>query len=270
MIQEAHKRNLSFHAWLNPFRLENETKLTKELFIKTLSKDNFAAKNPDCLLSVPNSNGTNVMMLDPGNPKVLLHLLDTIRELIENYNMDAIHFDDYFYPYTPMKYADLKTFRQEKRYISSMEEWRRENVNRCVRFIYRLIQLNNRRQGKKILFGISPFGIWANQSKIAEGSLTSGSQSYFDQYADTRKWITEGWIDYIVPQLYWAFGNERAPYAALADWWAKQVQGTKVRLYIGHGMYQEGSGGHWKNPDEIANQLKYNSACPNISGSFFF
>ena len=116
---------------------------------------------------------------------------------------------------------------------------------------------------------MSPFGIWANRSSLRAGSLTGGLQSYFTQHADTLLWVKYGYIDYIVPQLYWEFGHDTAAYAALADWWSAAVRGTNVKLFIGHAVNRLGSTGKWRAP-ELANQLRYNSGKKEISGSVFF
>ena len=290
MISEAHRQGMEFHAWFNPYRVHNGVNMSKERYLATLDRNNFAAKNPDCVLSLPQQNGTNMLLLDPGNPKVKLFLCNTIREVVEKYHVDAIHLDDYFYPYSGIGSADTASFlKYGAKNYRSIDEWRRNNVNALIRNLHVLIRQNNQKQKKSIRFGISPFGIWANSpdpnsrkkkndkagmppvKSHLYGSLSSGSQSYFDQYADSRRWIREGWIDYIVPQLYWSFDHEKAPYAALADWWADQVRGTKVELYIGHSVYKLGSSEKaWQYPSELANQLKYNMMLPEIKGSFFF
>ena len=287
MISEAHRNGIEFHAWFNPYRVHNGTGMSKNNYLKTLSAENFAARNPDCVLALPQSNGKNLLLLDPGHPKVKLFLCDTIREVVENYSVDAIHLDDYFYPYSGIGSADMATYRKYgAENFSSIEQWRRNNIDSLIWSLHRLIQANNHKQQKNVRFGVSPFGIWANSPSPLPhqkpdgkksvkshpyGSLTGGTQSYFDQYADSRRWIREGWIDYIVPQLYWSFNHETAPYAALADWWAKQVRGTTVDLYIGHGVYKLGTlEKAWQNASELGNQLKYNMLLPEIKGSFFF
>ncbi len=288
MISETHRFGMEFHAWFNPYRINNGTKLTKQQYLASLSPENFAVKNPECVLTVPQKDGKRLLMLDPGHPKVKMFLCDTIREVLENYQIDAVHLDDYFYPYSGIGDADLATYRRYGKSFSSIDDWRRNNVNSQIQIIHSLVRLYSQKKKTQIRFGISPFGIWANRplpnskgknqkssstqavQSHPSGSLTSGMQSYYAIYADSRKWIKEGWVDYIVPQLYWAFGHETAPYAALADWWADQVKGTSVDLYIGHSIYKEGTDGHWQNPGELASQLKYNMLHPEIRGSFFF
>lgn len=267
MIAETHRHGLQFHAWLNPYRIAGITNLPKWQYLKTLSPQNFARKNPDTVLAVQTAKGTT-LLLDPGLPLVRQHLLATIREIILKYSPDSIHFDDYFYPYDYHGNADAPTYRKQNRDPRiSIEEWRRQNVNRLVKEVSALIRTNNRIQRKNIAFGISPFGIWRNRSSSVLGSPTLGNESYSSNYSDTRAWIRNRWIDYVVPQLYWKFSHPKAPYAGLADWWADTVHGTGVKLYIGHGAHL-----HFavNDPLELKNQLLFNSRRAEISGSVFY
>ena len=193
----------------------------------------------------------------------------TIRELVRNYRIDAIHFDDYFYPYYDIGNADAETFRHYNPNKLSLENWRRDNVDRIIYGIHKRLTEYNRVKGTHIRFGISPFGIWANAGNRREGSLTGGKESYSVNFADSRKWVKQQWIDYIAPQIYWHFGHPAAAYAALADWWGKQVSGTNVKLYIGLAPYRLGTDPQW-NSNELANQLRYNSGNRNIAGSIWF
>ena len=125
------------------------------------------------------------------------------------------------------------------------------------------------RSGRKVAFGVSPFGIWANKKSNPNGSLTGGKQSYYAQYADTRGWVRKGWVDYIIPQLYWPFSHEVAAYAALADWWSDAVKGTRVRLFIGQGLYRVGAERIWQ-PRELVDQMRYNQMLFNVDGTVIF
>ena len=180
--------------------------------------------------------------------------------------------DDYFYPYpvAGVPFPDDKSFQKyglSKGYKATQRgAWRRANVNELIRDLKRTILLTK----PWVRFGISPFGIWANRKTLPAGSLTKGSESYTLQHADTRKWVRENWIDYIVPQLYWTFGHNAAAYAALADWWAATARGTRTRLYIGHSPSRLGTSAEWSNPNEIFNQFRYNSRHPEIRGSVLF
>ncbi len=270
MIDEAHKRGLQFHAWLNPYRVINATPMRKNDYLKTLSPQNFARKRPDLVLEVKLDSGQYQLILNPGEPAVVNFLLHTVKEIVQNYDVDAIHFDDYFYPYTDIGSADAATYRKYNPNRLSLENWRRNNVDTLIFQLNMLLNTHNKLYNRNVQLGISPFGIWANKKSNPNGSLTAGSESYSRQYADTRKWVKQEWIDYIVPQIYWPFSHTAAPYAALVDWWCGQVRGTRVNLYIGMAAYQLGSSGAWKNSDELAAQMRYNCVRPEVKGTVFF
>ena len=287
MVAETRKRGLEFHAWLNPYRVTNGTPLSTAEYVKTLAENNFARLHPEYVLSVPVQGGKNLMILNPGEPAVRIYLANIVQELITNYDIDAVHFDDYFYPYCGVGESDRATYKKYSKNTSlAIEDWRRMNVDIFIRGLHLLIREHNRANVKNVRFGISPFGIWANRTPFAAtpaereklknvksqktGSLTRGSQSYFTQYADTRKWVREGWIDYIVPQLYWSFAHKKAPYAALADWWADTVKGTNTALYTGLSITRQGNLPDWQDPQELMNQLKYNTLRSEIKGAVFF
>lgn len=270
MVQEARKRGLQFHAWLNPYRVTGGTALGKTAYLNTLSPNNFARKNPSLVLCVPQKNGKNLMILDPGSPKTIQFLCDTVRELLSRYDVDGIHMDDYFYPYEGIGSLDRRTYNAYNKRKLSLDDWRRENVDTLIGTLSNIIRGHNARYRKQVQFGISPFGIWANQKSHPAGSLTKGSESYNMQHADTRKWMRNGWIDYIVPQLYWTFGHNTAAYAALADWWALNAKNSRTRLYIGHSPARLGTTQEWSDPNEIYNQFRYNSMRGEIRGSVLF
>ena len=287
MIRTTHEAGLEFHAWLNPFRISAGTAATKKEYLATLAPSNFAVKKPELVLSVPRKDGRNVLILDPGEPEVVLFLADTIREILQNYPVDGIHFDDYFYPYEPMGNADSATFKKYAEKDVSVEEWRRGNVDRLISVIGKLVRTHNSKNGTGVRFGVSPFGIWANLTPerplspkaLKEwletpssplGSPTKGYQALFDQYADTRKWVKKQWIDYIAPQLYWGFASPKSPYAALVDWWADTVQGSGVDLYIGVSVNRIGKTADSRGAGELADQLLYDMGRPEVAGEIFF
>lgn len=270
MLSEAKRNSLEFHAWLNPYRVIGKTKLSKAGYLATLDPKNFARRNPSLVLEVPLAKGERLLFLDPGNPAVVKHVVDTVREIVAKYDVDAIHFDDYFYPYSQFGDIDNNSFARFNPGKLSRADWRRRNVDTLVFEVSRLLKSHEQKTGRKVKFGISPFGIWANQKDIAAGSLTAGKSSYLAQYADTRGWVKKGYLDYIVPQLYWPFNHEVAAYAALVDWWSQQVKGTGTDLYIGIAAYQAGSSSSWSNPDELYNQLRYDRKFPEVKGEVFF
>jgi len=268
MVDEAHRRGLEFHAWFNPYRVVGNTPLGKAAYLKRLSPGNFARRNPGLVMCIPQGGKRNQLILNPGEPAVMRHIIETVREVVGKYRIDAVHFDDYFYPYEGLSNQDWNTYRRYSKGMK-LDDWRRQNVTTVIRAVRGMLNERAKVTGRRIRFGISPFGIWANRSAMPEGSLTGGLQSYFRQYADTRGWVKRGYIDYIVPQLYWEFSHETAAYAALSDWWSNTVRGTRTKLFIGHAASRLGSSRKWS-AQELPNQLRYNCGRPEISGSVLF
>ena len=271
-LDEARKRHLQFHAWLNPFRVcEADGALSKQQALAQLALDNFARKHPDWVISVPTASPKiQLLILDPGRPQVRMHVLKTIDEILTKYPVDGIHLDDYFYPYEPMGNLDSASQAVFNRSKLPVDEWRRRNIDLLVQGISERVRAAAKRQNRRIEFGISPFGIWANRKNHPDGSLTEGAESYFMQYADSRKWIKNRWVDYIAPQLYWNFGNPVAAFAGLVEWWAAQTQGTGVKLYIGIALFQGAPGRPWANSKEIPNQLEFIKSYPQVKGFVLF
>ena len=269
MVEEAHRRNLEFHAWMNPYRVHGGTPLRRNAYLRTLARGSFARRNPALVLESKLVNGRYSLFLNPGEPQVVRHIVDSVKEILARYPVDAIHFDDYFYLYTDIGNIDQETFRSRNPRRLSLAQWRRSNVDNVIYGVRQAVDASNRATGRRVAFGVSPFGIWANKSHLASGSLTGGKESYFAQYADSRGWVKKHWVDYIVPQIYWPFSHDVAAYAALTDWWSSVVAGTGVNLYIGHGVYRLGSGRSWP-ARELADQLRYNSTRPEVSGSVLF
>ena len=269
MVAEAHKRGLEFHAWLNPYRVNAGAQVGKAAYLKTLDNKSFAKRNPGLVLESKLASGRYSLFLNPGEPRVVEHIADTIAEILENYPVDAIHFDDYFYLYSDIGTIDSASFQRNNPGRLSLEDWRRGNVDKAIYTVKKTVDAYNRRSGRKVAFGVSPFGIWANKKSNPNGSLTGGKQSYYAQYADTRGWVRKGWVDYIIPQLYWPFSHEVAAYAALADWWSDAVKGTRVRLFIGQGLYQVGAERIWQ-PRELVDQMRYNQRLFNVDGTVIF
>lgn len=257
-IEEARKRNMEFHAWFNPYRVSMDTDLGK------LVPDHPARLNPDWVVSYGGR-----LLFNPGNPETTQYIIDTIMEVVEHYDIDAVHFDDYFYPYpvAGVDFPDEALYQQYGAGFATKADWRRHNVNTLIQ------QLSERIKQEKpyVQFGISPFGIWRNQSTDPEGSDTNGLQSYDAIYADTRKWVQEEWIDYIAPQIYWYFNYGPAAYEKLIDWWAEQTRERNVQLYIGHAAYRVGSDDRqWQDPEQLPNQIVYNRNFEEVDGSIFF
>lgn len=261
MVKEAHKRNLEFHAWFNPYRVANDT-----TDIDDLAPNHPAREHPDWVVAYGGQ-----LYYNPGIPEVRKFIIDSIVEAVKNYDIDAVHLDDYFYPYP----VSGKEFDDEATYqkygaaeFPDKGDWRRHNVNLFVK------ELSERIKDIKsyVKFGISPFGIWRNQSTDPAGSDTAGLQSYDAIYADSKAWVENGWLDYITPQIYWNLGYQPAAYEKLVDWWTNLAKGKPTQLYIGQAVYKIGNNpvADWSNPDEMPNQLKYNMAFDEIKGSMFF
>ena len=256
-IQQAHAAGLELHAWINPYRVTHTT--TRITDVNLLHPTNPARINPSRAIAYQGA-----LFLDPGLPENNQLVIDGIIEIIENYNVDGIHLDDYFYP--GINFPDNATFARFGA-GRSREDWRRDNVNELVKGIQQAI----RETRPEVRFGISPFAIWQNDTSDPRGSATRGNESYRTMFADTRRWVKEGWLDYINPQIYWYKGFEIADYRVLLSWWADVVRGTDVDLYIGLAAYREDFGRpNWEG--EIIRQLTLNDTLyPDvIRGNVFF
>ncbi len=242
MIEETHKRGMEFHAWMNPYRIT-----TSGTDLSQLSADNMARKHPDWVLTY-----NNAMYFNPAREEVKEYICDTVAEIVENYAVDAIHFDDYFYPSNyPLPEGEGKE--------GAVAAQRRNHVDDLIQGVYRTIKEID----ASVAFGISPMGIWKNSKSDPAGSATKGAEGYYTVYGDAKKWVEKGWVDYIVPQIYWERGNAAADYETLVKWWHNVVQGTGVDLYIGHGIYKDVVAA------EISSQLSLNEKY-DVDGSFFF
>lgn len=266
-VDEAHRLGLEFHAWFNPFRIDaNGGSFDKQSYMNSLPDSSPLKSNPDWIVQYDKYQWLNI-----GVPEVREYVISLILEVVKNYDINGIHIDDYFYPYpvSGVEFPDSDTYVKYGQGYVSIADWRRDNVNKFVK------ELNNRIKSTKsyVKFGVSPFGVWRNGISVG-GSPTTSFSSYDSLYADSRKWVLEEWVDYIVPQIYWEFENKSAPYGAVVDWWAKQVEGKKVQLYIGHAAYKNGVpeeyGGAWANPQELINQIRYGRSNSNVKGGVFF
>jgi len=259
LVDEAHSRGIEFHAWMNPYRVTS-TGGDKTALLNALDPENFARQNPS--LVIPDNDGK--LILNPGEPAVKAYIRNVITELLDLYDVDGIHFDDYFYPYAGLT-SDSATYDTYKLPDQTLGDWRRENVNDVIRGVKEDVDAYNLISGSDARFGVSPFGIWKSGGLDGSNTADYAMQSYVSQYADTKKWVEEGWLHYINPQVYWNFGGGPAPYADVVDWWAETVRGTGVDLIIGHGIYKTEY-----NVTEFYNQLKYNQKHPEIKGSVLY
>jgi uncharacterized lipoprotein YddW (UPF0748 family) len=266
MVSEAHARNLEFHAWFNPFRGTEPGPQGPGASFAKLAPTNPLLKHRDWAISYPTGK-TARLYYDPGNPAARKYVEDAILEAVQKYDIDGVHFDDFFYPYPELgqDFPDGKSFAKYGG-GQSRANWRRANIDTFMR------EMDQRIKQLKpwVKFGVSPFGIWRNSSSDPAGSPTNGLESYSAQYVDTRKWVKEGWIDYIVPQLYWQIGFSKADYAKLLPWWSKVVQGTGVQLYIGEADYRVGEPGAWSDPSQLDKQLTLDGKYPAVQGQIHF
>jgi uncharacterized lipoprotein YddW (UPF0748 family)/N-acetylmuramoyl-L-alanine amidase len=263
-ISEAHKRGLELHAWINPYRVTKRSSGEPTHDFASLHSSNPAKKNPSW--TVKHSDGN--IYLNPGLPETRQMIVNGVLEIIENYSVDGIHFDDYFYP--DKSFNDNETYKKYNPAKKNLDDWRRDNVNTLIKDVSAAIKSTGK---SNIRFGISPFGIWANKSSNPKGSDTKGLESYSSHYADSLYWIKNGLIDYIVPQIYWNIGYSIADYKKLAAWWENAVSGTNVDLYIGHAAYKAENPdpkSPWYGTAEIERQLYLNDSSKIIKGSIFF
>ena len=256
-IERSHAAGLELHAWINPYRVthtaHNRTDVTK------LAAANPARKNPSWVITYQKA-----LYFDPGLPETKKLVIDGVKEIITKYDVDGIHLDDYFYPGTD--FADDASYAKYGNGLSKAD-WRRENVNDLVKGIQKVIQETK----PSVRFGISPFAIWQNASSNKLGSDTRGAESYVTMYADTRRWVKEGWIDYICPQIYWLIGYNIADYQKVLSWWVDVCRGTGVDLYVGHAAYREAEQQTgWAG--EIVRQLALNDTqyTNEVKGDIFF
>lgn len=242
MIAETHKRGMEFHAWMNPYRIT-----TSGADLQALPENHPARLHPNWVLTY-----NNAMYYNPAMAEVKQYISDSVAEVVRNYDVDAIHFDDYFYPTNyPLNEGESRDGAQANQ--------RRQDVNEMVEMVNRAIKSIK----PEVAFGISPVGIWKNQSSDPTGSQTTGSEGYYAVYGDARTWIQKGYVDYIAPQIYWPTGLKAADYETLVSWWSNEVKGTNVKLYIGHGVYKD------EVATQITTQLDINQKY-GVDGSFYF
>lgn len=257
MIEESHKRGFEFHAWLNPYRAEFSVGKS------SIAPNHITRLYPEWFLEYGGK-----LYFDPGNVEAQDWVINVVRDIVRRYDVDAIHMDDYFYPYriAGKEFPDTASYRMYGNGMNK-EDWRRSNVDSII------VALNDVIKAEKpwVKFGISPFGVWRNQDKDPMGSPTkAGQTNYDDLYADVIMWMRNGWIDYLTPQLYWERGHKLVAYETLIDWWSKHAYGR--HMYIGHGIYRalEKNSKPWHNKAELPKQIELLRTYPTIQGSVYF
>ena len=272
MLDEAHKRGMRVHAWFNPYRVSTNIKpSTVAELNRTLSQ------NPASVFVLHRDwirTSGDRFVLDPGIPQARDWITSIIAEVVARYPVDGVQFDDYFYTESAgSTLNDNATFKQYGQGFSAKADWRRHNTQLLIEQVSRTIKQLN----PNVEFGVSPAGVWRNRSHDPAGSDTRGAATYAESYADTRRWVQQGLLDYIAPQIYWPFARDAARYDVLAKWWAEVVKTTNTRLYIGVALYKVGEPSK-NEPDwtvnggvpELKKQLDLNDSIPQIKGTILF
>jgi len=253
MIDECHRRNMELHAWINPYRAR--TKGTVEM-----ASYHPAKLYPDRFIEYEGQ-----LFFDPGQPENRKYICKVVADIVERYDVDAIHMDDYFYPYpvNGVPFNDDVTFARYGRGFADRGDWRRDNVNQLIREVQSTVR------GLKpwVKFGVSPFGIWRNKKSDPEGSETNGLQNYDQLYADVLLWVNEGWVDYNIPQVYWEIGHPAADYATLVGWWAGKASNRP--LFIGQDVVRTVKHADPENPSvhQLQAKMEMQRSLTAIGGS---
>lgn len=257
-IEEAHKRGLELHAWLNPYRVTSDPK-------EVLPIDHISHKHPERFVKF---NGQT--FFDPAYPENREYICKVVEDITKRYDVDAIHIDDYFYPYP----ANGKRFNADDMSYDkfggdmSRNDWRRHNVDLLIEQLHKTI----RHTKPWVRFGVSPFGIWRNKSSDPRGSASNGLQNYDDLYADVLLWADKGWVDYLAPQLYWSLDLKVAPSRTLAKWWNDAIKNPAVKLYIGQDTKRTMDSADPKahRPNELYTKIKLSRDLPNVDGNVWW
>ena len=258
---ECRKRGLDLHVWINPYRAVSDVTNNQT------APNHITNTHPEWFLTYGKTK-----YFDPALPETRNFVATVVSDIVRRYDIDAVHMDDYFYPYriTGVEFPDDQSFKTYSRGYTDTQrdDWRRNNVDLIIKQMHDSIKAIK----PWVELGISPFGVWRNIAKDPKGSKTkAGQTNYDDLFADVLKWQQEKWIDYVTPQIYWERGKTVADYTILANWWSKNTFGAQ--LYIGQAPYRidpKAKDKSWQTADEIIGQIKLNRKNSNISGSMFF
>ncbi len=255
MINETHKRGMEFHAWLNPYRA------VFKIGSSSIEKNHITQQKKEWFLTYGDKKYFN-----PALQEVRNYFVKIVIDIINRYDVDGIHIDDYFYPYKiPGKeFPDFKFYKKYGKGLSK-DDWRRSNCDSIIKQLWEAINNATRR----VKFGISPFGVWRNIEDDKLGSNTkAGLTNYDDLYANILLWLKKGWMDYCVPQLYWERGHNLCDYDTLLNWWANNNFGRQ--MYIGHGLYKAGTTKGYSDVNELPNEIINLRKLNNIQGSVYY
>ncbi len=261
LIKAAHEKHIACHAWVNPLRVTSGNKTYPQTDISALPESSPARQHEECVVAYADGK----LYFDAGQPYVRSLVAAGVREICENYEVDGIIFDDYFYPYPEdgASFDDSETYAQYGDGMS-LADFRRESVNALVKLCYDTVK----NVDKKIQFGVSPFGIWQNSDGQNGGSVTSGLSAYDAIYCDALAWARGGYVDYLAPQIYWSHDTSAAPFDTLAAWWNNALSGTGVRYYINHGVYRYSDGS--MQAGEISAQAAFAHSLDGYFGSMYY
>ncbi|MCQ2975032.1 MAG: family 10 glycosylhydrolase [Bacteroidales bacterium] len=257
MIKETHKKGMEYHAWFNPFRA------VATIQYADVCKDHISNTKPEWFITY----GAN-KYFNPGIPEVRNYLVRLIVDVVKRYDIDGVHFDDYFYPYPVtddnkkiIPINDTDTYKKYGQGFSNIADWRRNNINEFIRDVYQAIK----KEKIQVKFGVGPAGVWRNKREDPDGSETNSLSGYDYLYADVLTWLKNGWVDYCAPQVYWNIGHVYNDFEKVVKWWDNHAYGRNI--YIGIGAYnQENPTTGWSNPNEISNQIKITRKYPNVNG----
>ncbi len=265
LIEQAHKRNIFVHAWVNPLRVTAGSAANPKTNIADLPAGSPAKAHPEWTVAYADGK----LYFDAGYPEVRQLVADGVAEIVRKYNVDGILFDDYFYPYPVSENGVTVGFDDSASYAlyggnMPRGDWRRQNINQMIELVYDTVH----NISEDVRFGVAPFGIWQNDDGKNGGSATRGLESYSAIYCDPVSWARGGYIDYIAPQLYWRFSTAVAPYGELVRFWNRMLDGTGTDLLISHAAYNYDE---WSDPaGEMSEQIRYARTALTYRGSIFY
>ncbi|MBR6917419.1 MAG: family 10 glycosylhydrolase [Clostridia bacterium] len=266
LVEAAHAKNISVTAWVNPLRVSVGKATTDDLPDTSPAKGDYS----ECVVSYGGK-----LFLDPAIPEARKLVCEGVAEIVLNYEVDSILFDDYYYPYTVYEtdangnsvaavFDDAESYKKYAEENVSLGDFRRDNINKLMKEVYDTVKGIDR----DVAFGSAVFGIWKNSAGENGGSLTSGLESYYELYCDTLSWIEGGYVDYVAPQIYWETSSMVASFKVLSTWWNEKVENSGVKLYFSHAAYRYADDDF--TPGEMTKQLVFSSELENCDGNYFY